>query len=88
MEVQLGLAALDGGDIEGAFKKVITVERKAFIGHLKCMYMYIIMMIIVAIIIILYLPTCQAGAECSFKRERSFCFTFCCLCLSSLDEFV
>ena len=37
MEVQLGLTAVDGG-IEGAFKEVITVERKAFIGHLKCMY--------------------------------------------------
>ena len=37
MEVQLGLPAVDGG-IEGAFKEVITVERKAFVGHLKCMY--------------------------------------------------
>lgn len=26
------------GVLEGAFKEVITVEQKAFIGHLKCMY--------------------------------------------------
>ena len=37
MEVQLGLTAVDGG-IEGAFKEVITVEQKAFIGHLKYMF--------------------------------------------------
>ena len=35
MEVQLGLTAVDGA-IEGALKEVITVERKPFIGHLKC----------------------------------------------------
>ena len=37
MEVQVGLTAVDGG-IEGAFKEVLSAERKAFIGHLKCMY--------------------------------------------------
>lgn len=37
MEVQLGLTAVDAG-IEGAFKEVITVERKAFIGHIKYEY--------------------------------------------------
>jgi len=37
MEVQGGLTAVDGG-IEGAFKEVLSAERKAFIGHLKCMY--------------------------------------------------
>ena len=34
MEVQHGLTAVDGG-IEGAFKEVLSAERKAFIGHLK-----------------------------------------------------
>ena len=33
MEVQLGLTAVDGG-IEGAFKEVMSAERKAFITPL------------------------------------------------------
>ena len=37
MEVQRGLTAVDGG-IEGAFKEVLSAERRAFIGHLKCTY--------------------------------------------------
>ena len=37
MEAQLGLTAVDGG-IKGALKEVMSAERKAFIGHLKCMY--------------------------------------------------
>lgn len=37
METQLGIANVDGG-IQGAFEQVISAERKAFIGHLKCMY--------------------------------------------------
>lgn len=39
MEVQLGLTAIDGG-IESALKEVLSAERKAFIGHLKCTCMF------------------------------------------------
>lgn len=35
-KAQLGVTAVDGG-IKGALKEVIITERKASVGHVKCM---------------------------------------------------